>query len=328
MNKEIVFTAPNTAELWEFELPPLGETEIRGRTVCSLISPGTETAWFTQGEYPLKPGYAAVFEAQELGRKVSSIKPGQLVLCMGGHRSAQQFDEKYVVPLPEGMSASTGVIARLMGVSMTTLMTTKARPGDKVIVSGAGPVGYLAAHQCKLAGYDVLVIDPNPQRREEAIKSGLNALPSFPLEDLDYAKKVALVIDCSGHEAAILDACRIVRKNGEVVLVGVPWKANTDMLAHAILNEVFFNYVNLRSGWEWEVPLLSRDFVWEELYEGYNNAPYSTFDGFKRALKWLSLDGVIPLNDLTQDLKMDDPQAIYSDLVSGKLTKSFNVLNW
>lgn len=328
MNKEIVFTAPNTAQLNECDWQPLGDTEIRGRTVCSLISPGTELAWFTQGEYPLKPGYAAVFEAQELGKNVSTIQQGQLLLCMGGHRSVQQFDERYVTPLPQGMPASTGVIARLMGVSMTTLMTTKAKAGDKVIVSGAGPVGYLAAHQCKLCGYDVLVVEPDPQRRQEAIESGLNARADFPLEDTLYAKQVAMVIDCSGHEAAVLDACKVVRKNGEVVLVGVPWKAHTDMLAHDILKEVFFNYVNLRSGWEWEVPLQSRGFVWEELYEGYNNAPYSIFGGFERALKWLSSDGAIPLDNLTQHINMENPQTVYDDLVNRRLTKPFNILTW
>ncbi|WP_104401654.1 zinc-binding dehydrogenase [Vibrio penaeicida] len=328
MNKEIVFTGSKTAHFETFELDPIKETEIRGKTVCSLISPGTESAWFTQGDYPIKPGYAAVFRADEMGDKVQNIKLGQLLLCMGGHRSSQQFDEKYVVPIPEDMVASKAVIARLMGVSMTTLMTTKAKVGDKVIVSGAGPVGYLAAHQCKLAGYDVLVIEPNEQRRMEATESGLNAQQNFPLDDPSYAKNIALVIDCSGHEAAVLDACRIVRKGGEVVLVGVPWKPNTDILAQSILSEVFFNYVNLRSGWEWEVPLRSKGFVWEELYEGYNNNPYSTFGGFERALKWLSLDGGIPLDTLTEELVLTDPQAVYSDLINHKLTKPFNILIW
>lgn len=53
--------------------------------------------------------------------------------------------------MPDGLASETAVIARLMSVSMTTLMTTKARPGDRVVITGAGPVGFLAAHLSGLA---------------------------------------------------------------------------------------------------------------------------------------------------------------------------------
>lgn len=52
--------------------------------------------------------------------------------------------------MPDGLASETAVIARLMSVSMTTLMTTKARPGDRVVITGAGPVGF-AAHLSGLA---------------------------------------------------------------------------------------------------------------------------------------------------------------------------------
>ena len=74
---------------------------------------------------------------------------------MGGHRSFQQCDAGSVVAVPRGLKPEEAVIARLMGVTMTTLKTTTARPGDMVIVSGAGPVGYLGAHLFNNAGFDV-----------------------------------------------------------------------------------------------------------------------------------------------------------------------------
>ena len=48
-------------------------------------------------------------------------------------------------------------------------------------------------------------------------------LTAVPVEDPAYAGEVELVIECSGHEQAAFDGCRIVRKRGEVVLVGAPW---------------------------------------------------------------------------------------------------------
>jgi threonine dehydrogenase-like Zn-dependent dehydrogenase len=327
MGREIVFTGRRQFELLDYDEAPTAPNEVRGRTLATLVSPGTELAWADSGDFPVRPGYAAVFEAEDIGTEVSGINPGDRLLCMGAHRSTQKFDARYVLKLPDGMAPETAVVARLMGVAMTTLMTTKARPGDKVIVCGAGPVGYLAAHQCRIAGYDVTLVEPDERRRAQALRSGVNTLDAMPVGDPAYAGLVALVIDCSGHERAALEACQVVRKRGEVVLVGVPWKANTGILAHEILHAVFFNFVVLRSGWEWDVPILARSFVWEELYEGYNNAPHSTYTGLAKALKWLS-EGRIPVDGLVRSLSPSDPSTLYNALLNREIDETFVVLDW
>jgi hypothetical protein len=56
---EIVFTGSGTAELRPYEDPPLGALEIRGRTLATLISPGTEIGWLNGGDFPVRPGYAS-----------------------------------------------------------------------------------------------------------------------------------------------------------------------------------------------------------------------------------------------------------------------------
>ena len=58
--------------------------------------------------------------------------------------------------MPAGIDPVTAVLARLVGVSMPTLMTTAARPGALVAVTGLGPVGYLAAHLFRLSNYEVI----------------------------------------------------------------------------------------------------------------------------------------------------------------------------
>jgi len=328
MGREIVFTGKQQFELLDYEEGPLGESQVRGRTLATLISPGTELAWANGDNFPIRPGYAAVFQAEEIGSAVKGVKLGDRLLCMGGHRSTQQFDERYTLKIPDDIASEAAVVARLMGVSMTTLITTTARPGEKVIICGAGPVGYLAAHQCQIAGYDVTIVEPDHSRRDQALASGIaHALPAIPVGEAGYQGKVALVIDCSGHEQAVLDGCKVVRKRGEVVLVGVPWKAYTGILAHEILHAVFFNYVVLRSGWEWEVPILARGFVWEELYEGYNNAPHSTFSGLATALKWLAEDR-IPIAGMFRTMDPNDPAEAYRRLLSKEVQEPFIVLDW
>ncbi len=41
---EIVFPARSQFELLRVELPARGTNEVRGQTVCTLVSPGTELA--------------------------------------------------------------------------------------------------------------------------------------------------------------------------------------------------------------------------------------------------------------------------------------------
>ena len=328
MPKQIIFPAKNTFKLSDYQDVPLSADEIRGDTVCSLISQGTELAWASGDDFPIQPGYGAVFRVTEIGDNVSGVSVGELRFCMGHHRSTQQYDARFTLPVPDGLAPELAVIARLMGVSMTTLMTTKARPGDKVIVTGAGPVGICAAHNFRIGGYDVAVVEPDETRRNQIEQSGISTtLAAMPHDDPDYSKQVRLIVDCSGHEGAILDACNIVGQLGEVVLVGVPWKKFTDHSAHEIMNAVFFNFVNLRSGWEWEVPVVSRGFVWEELLEGYNNAPHSNFSGFKRALDWLVNDSSA-LSPLLRKVKPDDPADLYPAIANREIAEPFIVLEW
>ncbi|CAE6961484.1 zinc-binding dehydrogenase [Paraburkholderia domus] len=302
--------------------------EVRGRTIATLVSPGTELAWATGEDFPIRPGYSAVFEVQERGADVSIASIGDLLFCMGSHRSYQHVDVAHTVAIPSEIKPETALLARLVGVSMTTLMTTKARPGDPVVICGAGPVGYLAAHIFRIGGYDVTVVEPDAKRRAQAQDSGLRSVfAAFPFERPELAGQVALVVDCSGHEQAVLDGCRIVRQNGEVVLVGVPWRRQADLSAHELLNAVFNGFVELRSGWEWAFPLVSRSFKWEELLEGYNNSSQSIMAGFRKAMKWLAEDR-IPLEGMVRIETPDEPEKVYRALLERSVDEPFVVLDW
>ncbi|MCY4288187.1 MAG: hypothetical protein OXC63_06310 [Aestuariivita sp.] len=328
MPREIVFPSKGKFACLEYEDRTLQPDEVRGPTIASLISPGTEFGWVQGAEFPIRPGYAAVFKVEEVGTDVTDVEIGEILFCMGHHRQTQQCSVAYTLKIPSKIKPEVAVLIRLMGVSMTTLMTTKARTGDKVVVCGAGPVGLLAAHNFLIGGYDVLIVEPDDLRRKQAEQSGIpKSLPSMPLDDPEYLGKVSIVLDCSGNEAAVVDGCKIVRKKGEVVLVGVPWRAQTNLLAHDVLNAVFFNFVELRSGWEWEIPVLSRDFVWEELLEGYNNSPHNTFGGFQRAMHWLG-ESRINLEGLIAKASPENPTSVYENIQNRTIGEPFVVFDW
>jgi threonine dehydrogenase-like Zn-dependent dehydrogenase len=259
---------------------------------------------------------------------VTGVARGDLRLAMGYHRATQTHDARHTFPLPAGMGPGTAVPARLMGVSMTTLMTTLARPGDRGIITGAGPVGLLAAHLFHLPAYRVTVVAPDPTRRAQLQARGPADLhAAMPPGEPAYQGQVALVVDCSGHEGAAPEGCKIVRRMGEVVLVGVPWRKLSDHSAHDVTHAVFFNHVTLRSGWAWELPMHSRSFLWEELLEGYNNAPHSIFGGFERSLQWLA-EGRIPPDGLIHRAVPEDPAEICAAILGRQVAEPFILPDW
>jgi threonine dehydrogenase-like Zn-dependent dehydrogenase len=317
----VMITAQEKAELRTVERDsrPLESDELAGRTIVTLISAGTElaSAYQATSGFPRGVGYAAVFEVEAVGSEVNDIQLGNYVFCMGGHRSYQRARRNGVVPLPQGLTPETAVFARLMGVSMSTLTTTTARPPEKVLVTGLGIVGNLAAQNFANCGYDVIACEPNEMRRNIAVQSGLKTvLPAVPLDDANIAGKVGLVIDCSGHEQAVLDGCQIVRKRGEVVLIATPWRRQTELYAYSILHAIFHKYVVMRSGWEWELPGHPTDFRTNSIY-----------GNLAAALKWLA-EGRIRVDSLATKVPPREAQQAYQNLVHKRSEQLTYIFDW
>lgn len=334
MGREIVFPSRGEVIVADYSDEPLGDHEIRGRTITTLISQGTEMAWNLKDtheagfSFPIRPGYSAVFEVQQVGKAVTDIKVGDLRFCMGRHRSTQQLDSGLTVAVPEGLPSDIAVFARLMGVSMTTLMTTQARAGDKVIITGAGPVGFFAAHIFTIGGFDVSVVEPDALRRQQIESTGIrNTFAAMPLDDPSLAGHATLVVECSGHEQAAIDGCKMVREGGEVVLIGIPWDKKSDATAHALLNAVFFRLVTLRSGWEYSLPLHSVMFSLQTIRKGYNNSLHSVFGGFERSFKWLA-EKRIDLTGLTYVADPENAREVYSAIAKRSVVEPFIQFDW
>jgi threonine dehydrogenase-like Zn-dependent dehydrogenase len=315
----VTFTACERAELLpaERDPAPLGPAEIAGKTLATLISTGTELAVYQGDRFPARPGYAAVFDVSAVGPQVTDVRLGDRVFCMGPHETHQRARREEAVPLPADMRPETALFARMIAVSMSTLTTTTARPPEKVLVTGLGLVGHLAAQVFAACGYEVIACDPAAPRRELAQRAGITpVLAEVPLDDPDVRGKVGLALECSGHEQAVLDACRMVRKRGEVVLVAVPWRRRTELYAHDLLHAVFHNYVVLRSGWEWELPRQPADFSVNSIY-----------GNFAAAMRWLA-EGRIRVDGIYDMRSPRDAQAVYQELLHGPGKRLTTVFDW
>jgi threonine dehydrogenase-like Zn-dependent dehydrogenase len=316
----VTITAREQAELLpiEHDPRPLGPKEVAGRTLATLISAGTELASAYHGtDFPRVPGYAGVFEVEAVGSEVTNVRVGERVFCMGPHRSYQRVAQEQALPVPAGLPPEVAVFARLMSVSMSTLTTTTARPPAKVLVMGLGLVGHLAAKIFASCGYQVTTCDPSAVRREIAQEAGIaRVLPSVSPDDPELARQVALVLECSGHEQGAVDACRVIRKRGEVVLIGSPWERRTELTAHELLHLIFHRYVTVRSGWEWELPLHPAEF-----------RAGSIHGNLAAALRWLS-EGRVTVDGIYESVSPREAQRVYQGLQRQQTERLAVVFDW
>jgi len=321
--RAMVFTAAQRAELrdWPEDASVLGADEIRGPTLVTLVSPGTELAGYrSQRTTPTLSGYAAVFTIAERGSAVQDLAVGDRVFCMGPHVARQRCRARDAVRIPDGMDPAVAVFCRLMAVGWATLVTTSARPPDRVLVTGLGPVGVLAAQIFAAAGYLVTAIDPLPERRVLAVSLGLRdvraGVDSAPVAAGAALTQLQLAVECSGHERAVIDCCQLVAKRGEVVMVGVPWARRSEASAFEVLHAVFHRYVVLRSGWEWEVPRQAQDFT-----------VGSIAANLVGALRWLE-EGRVRVTGLAAPVAVAQCQEVWQELLHGRSATPTVVFQW
>lgn len=289
---------------WPLDTSPLKSNEVAGKTIVTLVSPGTEINgnFDVDRAAPWVGGYAAVFELTHLGDAVKDLRIGQHVLAMGPHAAWQRMAREDVVPVPQGLSPNVAVFARMMAVTWTTLTTTKARPADRVLIAGLGLVGNLAAQIFQTAGYRVTAIEPSEHRRRLAINLGIEDVRAKISGETDLIDAISLAIDCTASEQTVLDCCRVVKKGGEVALVGVPWRKRTDVPAFDLLHAVFHRYIHLRSGWEWELPRMDKDF-----------SAGSVYNNFAAAMDWLAQNRV-RIEGLYRVFPPTEAQNVYDQL--------------
>jgi L-iditol 2-dehydrogenase len=128
--------------------------------------------------------------------------------------------EDFAFALPDSLSDEEGALMEPLSVGVWACQKAGVSAGDRVLVTGAGPIGQLAM-QCALAfgATDVIVSDVNERRLALATRTGATRVvrAGEPLDDLD----ADALIECSGHPDALTAGIRALRPAGVAVLVGM-----------------------------------------------------------------------------------------------------------
>jgi L-idonate 5-dehydrogenase len=147
--------------------------------------------------------------------------------------------EDMVRVLPGDLPVRRAVLAEPLGVALHAATRAGDLAGTRVLVSGAGPIGLLAAAAAKARGASqVTVSDVLEAPLERAKAIGADQTVRIGEEDLPQ-NAFDVVFECSGAPVAISSAGQAVRRRGTVVQVGmVPNEPRPVNLAPFISKEV------------------------------------------------------------------------------------------
>jgi (R,R)-butanediol dehydrogenase/meso-butanediol dehydrogenase/diacetyl reductase len=147
----------------------------------------------------------------------------------GGMAELATVAEYQVVPLPDGVTYRQGALIEPTAVAAYGVERAGVAPGDTVLVTGAGPIGALAALCARAAGASsVYVSEPNPARRTRADVLGVATVldptsvdvPQL-LHDATGGLGVDIAIECSGHPAGFAAGIRSLRRRGTLAQTGL-----------------------------------------------------------------------------------------------------------
>lgn len=161
--------------------------------------------------------------------------------CTGLSWRGGGISEQVVVPayqvsrLPDAVSEVQGALVEPAAVAAYGVDRTGLRAGDTILVTGAGPIGALAALYAHAAGAaHVIVSEPNPKRRALVGAFGVATVLDPLTDDVPAAVRdltdgigVDVAAECSGSQGGLTVALDSLRAHGTATQVGLHTKPAT-----------------------------------------------------------------------------------------------------
>lgn len=233
-------------------------TDLHEYAMGPIVTPATPHP-LTGSVIPQILGHEFSAEVVEIGTEVTSVKVGDRVTAMpllfdnecyycrrglnhlcvkmacvglsyawGGIAELAVLPDSILTVLPEGVNELQGALVEPAAVAAYGVDTGHVRPGDNVLITGAGPIGALATLYAASLGARVFVSELNPTRQALIRSLGVAEVldPSqldvaAYLKDLHDGIGVDAAIECSGNERALQTALASVRSAGRVVQTGL-----------------------------------------------------------------------------------------------------------
>ncbi|KAF3394419.1 hypothetical protein F1880_004882 [Penicillium rolfsii] len=137
----------------------------------------------------------------------------------------------HATKIPSGLAPDTAAPLLCAGIAMySSIKKTKARPGDYIVILGAGGgLGHMGVQIAAKKGLKVLAIDKGEKKRKLCLELGATEFLDFTEVDIVEAVKASTsgfgahaVICTANGEKAYEQSMQMLRRLGTLVCVGIP----------------------------------------------------------------------------------------------------------
>lgn len=155
------------------------------------------------------------------------------------------IDARNLFPIPDSMSFEAAAMCEPLSVGLWACRRAGLLPGDHVRVTGAGPVGLLAAQVARAEGAaDVVISDLSEFRLELARSLGFRTEPAGTVPQETGHEDADVLLECSGAPTALAEGLWRLRNNGRAAMVGMPKQEVSLPLSRLNVKEISIALVN------------------------------------------------------------------------------------
>jgi (R,R)-butanediol dehydrogenase/meso-butanediol dehydrogenase/diacetyl reductase len=133
---------------------------------------------------------------------------------------------KELIPIPDGVSLRAAALTEPLAVSLHGLTRGGVEAGQRLLVTGGGPIGALSVAAAAARGVtDIVVSEPAPARRALVERLGAVAVAPDALQaprspNAIVGEPFDVALECSGRADAMEAALGQLKRTGTLVLVG------------------------------------------------------------------------------------------------------------
>ncbi len=211
--KQLVFKTKGEIEVLEVPIPSYGDDGVLVKVAYAGIC-GSDISAFTKGSpnggvlENSKFGHEFVGTIVEVGSNVEDLHVGDRVWvhpdyanesasysCMAGGfaeycGSLKAIKDETIFVLPDDLPMRTAVLIEPFGVGVYVKNRAGVKPGDNVLMWGAGPIGIMGWFSMKHAGIEnVFIAEQSPQRIGFARNLGIDVFDNKTTPATEYGKE-------------------------------------------------------------------------------------------------------------------------------------------
>ena len=211
-----------SSQIIDLPIPKIGRQEVLIKTVCSLISSGTEkmlvdfgksnylnkalkqpekvsqvvekiktdgflnsiNAVKTKLEMPITLGYSNAGVVVGVGRDVKGIKVGDRVISNGPHAEFVSVPQNLCALIPDNLPFEKAVFTIISSIGLQGVRLSKPTLGETFVVSGLGLIGLITIQILRANGCKVIGIDPDQRKCDIAKNLNFDVVNPTKIDDM------------------------------------------------------------------------------------------------------------------------------------------------